>query len=570
MNIVGLNHGEINSSVALWRDGTFIAAAPEERFTRQKRTKEFPKHALQFCLERSGLSLPDCDFIAQSWNPGSGWHKLQGLFADVRTRREGYFYALPEQLIAFAGKQDQVGDHVLMSFDKNLIPPTYFIQHHRTHSANAFFLSEFEEAAIVTSDFRGEFETGSIGHGKGLDITTSVLQKLPHSLGMLYATFTELLGYRPDNDEWKVMALSAMDIPYEKYYKRLKDTVKLLDNGFFELDQSFYKGAITDQPFLYTPKLVELMGGRIGKNGEEADEWHATIAKAMQCLSEDLAYHMVNKAYDLTKSENLVLGGGFFMNCVFNGKVLEKSKFNRVYISHSPADVGNCFGAASYVAHCIQRQPRTSGFSTSYLGPKFNSLEIESVLRRRKIKFEKPANHHTKIAELLAQGEVVAVLQGEMEFGERALGNRSILGDPRSNSMKDKINSLIKFREGYRPFAPATLAEEASKFFDVPLDYECPYMEKVVQVREAYRSMLPAITHFDGSARLQTVHQDENADFHKIISSFGKLTGIPVVINTSFNINGEPVVMSPDDALNTLFNSGLEHLFIEDYYIRKN
>lgn len=569
MKIIGLNHGEINSSAALWIDGEFVAAAPEERFNRQKRTKEFPRQALKFCLEQGRISLNDCDFVAQAWNPGAGWHKQQNLFTDVRLRREGYFYSLPEQMLSFAGKQQQSGDWVCMSYEGNVLPPTYFVQHHRTHAANAFFLSEFEEAAIVTADFRGEFETGSISHGKNTDIKTLRLQKLPHSLGMLYATFTELLGYKPDNDEWKVMALSAVDIDYQDMYNKLRGTIKLLDDGFFELDQSYYKGVIADQPFLYTQKLLELTGGRVGKPGEEADDWHARIAKAMQHLSEDIAFHMVNKAYELTKSENLVLGGGFFMNCVFNGKILDRTPFKRIYISHSPADVGNCFGAASYVAHCIHKQPRKRIFNTSYLGPRYTDKEIESVLQRRKIKFEKLPDWQSKAASLLANGEIVSVMQGRMEFGERALGNRSILGDPRNAAVKDKINSLIKFREGYRPFAPASLFEESHTYFEVDKGYECPYMEKVVQVRKQYHNQLAAITHFDGSARLQTVKEKDNSGFYNIIKEFGKLTGIPVVVNTSFNINGEPVVQSPDDALNTLFNSGLEHLFIENYYVRK-
>jgi len=569
MVILGLNHGEINSSAALYVDGEFVAAAPEERFTRQKRTKVFPQQAIQYCLNTAKLSLEDCDFVAQAWNPGAGWHKNQNLFTDIRTRREGYFYSLPEQLLGLTRAGRNPKEWVMMSFPDNMLPPVYYVQHHCTHAANAFFLSEFEEAAILTADFRGEFETASMSHGKGSAIRTLGVQKLPNSLGMFYAAFTELLGYQPDNDEWKVMAISAFDVDHQEYYKRIRSTITFTDDGFFEMDQSFFKGAIVDQPNLYTAKLMELLDNRRGKPGEEIDIWFKKVSRAMQQVAEEIALHMLLKLHSLTKCDNVVLGGGFFMNCVLNGKVLEKTPFKKIYVSHSPADVGNCFGAASYVAHCIQGEKRKISFQSSYTGPEFSDTQIEQVFKRRRIAYEKISGWETKLAEVLAQGEVVAVLHGRMEFGERALGNRSILADPRSPGMKDKINAMIKFREGYRPFAPAAIAEEAHIYFETEKGYQCPYMEKVVQVREEFRKSLPAITHVDGSARLQTVRKEDNPSFHRILSEFKKLTGMPVVTNTSFNINGEPVVLSPDDALNTFFNSGLEHLFIGPYYVRK-
>ncbi len=569
MIVLGLNHGEINSSAALYIDGEFVAAAPEERFNRQKRSKAFPQQAIQFCLDTAGIKLQDCDYIAQAWNPGAGWHKNQGLFSDIRTRREGYFYSLPEQLLGLNGSIRSPKDWVMMSFPEKMMPPVYYVQHHRTHAANAFFLSEFEEAAILTADFRGEFETASMSHGVGNQIKTLAVQKLPNSLGMFYAAFTELLGYQPDNDEWKVMAISAFDVDHQDYYKKIRSTIAFTDDGFFEMDQSIYKGAIVDQPNLYTSKLVEMLDQRVGMPGEEIDIWFKKVSRAMQQVAEEIAIHMLMKLHSLTKCDNVVLGGGFFMNCVLNGKILERTPFKRVYISHSPADVGNCFGAASFVAHCIHSETRKISFQTSYTGPGFSDAQIESVFRRRKISFERISAWETKLAEVLSKGDVVALFKGRMEFGERALGNRSILADPRHPGMKDKINAMIKFREAYRPFAPAVTAEEAHVYFETNDGYQCPYMEKVVQVRKAYRNSLPAITHVDGSARLQTVRKTDNPSFHKILSEFKRITSIPVLTNTSFNINGEPIVLSPDDALNTFFNSGLEHLFIGPYYVKK-
>ena len=568
MKVLGLNHGEINSACALLIDGKFVSAAAEERFTRQKRTKEFPKNAIDFCLNYGGIGLNDLDFVAQAWNPGAGWHKYQNLFNDQRVRREGYFYSLPDHLLQLGDARNSKRDWVLMRFPMSL-PPIYFVQHHRAHAANGYFLSGFDEAAILTVDFRGEFESSSMCYGRDNEIAVLRTQDLPNSLGMFYATYTQLLGYMPDSDEWKVMALSAFDVDYEDFYDRIKRTVRLTEDGFFELDQSYYKGAIPDQPNLYTGKLVELLHGRTGTNEEQPTEWHFKVAKSMQRVSEEVAVHMLKSLYDRTKSRNLVVSGGFFMNSVLNGKIVDLTPFENLYVSHSPADVGNCFGAASYVYHCILNKPRTMHKSPSYLGPSYSESDVKSTLNRRKISYDYFDEWHEKVAELLSQGKVVAILHGRMEFGERALGNRSILGDPRSPEIKDKINALIKYRESYRPFAPASTFEEASDYFEVSDNYECPYMEKVIQLKHEFIEKLPGIVHVDGSARLQVVKNDDNHNFHKIIRKFGDLTGFHVVLNTSFNINGEPIVCSPDDALTTFFNSGLEHLFIEGFYVTK-
>ena len=270
-----------------------------------------------------------------------------------------------------------------------------------------------------------------------------------------------------------------------------------------------------------------------------------------------------------TQASALVLSGGFFMNSVLNGKIIENTKFNKVYISHSPDDSGNSIGAALYLNHCILNRPRANYETVSNIGPEFSTEDIKATLIWRKIQFEILSEPHKRIAEILSKGEVVALFQGRMEFGDRALGFRSILGDPRSHEMKDKINGMIKYRESYRPFAPATLAEKVHEIFEVEQDFSCDYMEKVVKIKKEMQSGLPAVTHFDGSGRVQTVKKAHNSYFYSVIEEFEKLTGVPVVLNTSFNINGEPIVLSPDDALNTFFNSGLEYLVIGNYLISK-
>lgn len=569
MIILGLNHGEFNSSAAIYKDGKILAGSPEERFNRKKITKDFPKESVRFCLDFLGIKLKDCDYIAQGWNPGAAWEKYNPLLSGTRIKREDYYYTIPDNLYNFTDRKPS--DWVMMAVeDQQNMPPVYYIHHHRAHAANSFFLSPYEQAAILTCDGRGEIECTTMSFGSGNEIRTLCSQNIPHSLGMFYATYTELLGYKPDSDEWKVMALSAFDIKCDQYYKKIRSTVKLLGNGFFELDQSFYKGFMVEQPFYYTEKLVKLLGNKKGVPGEEVGEWHLAVSVAMQQVSEDIAFNMLSALHKKTKSENVVLGGGFFMNSVFNGKVTQKTPFKNIYVAYAPADLGNSIGAALYVAHCIKKQKRDYSFNSSCIGPGFSDSQIEAALLRRKVNYEIIPHRENEIAKLLADGAIVAVLNGRMEFGERALGNRSILADPRRPDIKDKINAIIKYRESYRPFAPAVQKEKASIYFDVEDDYECPYMEKVVPVKSQYRDILPAITHVDGSARIQTVDKRENKGFYKILEEFEKITSIPIVLNTSFNVNKEPIALSPDDALTTFFNSGLEYLFLGSYLITKN
>jgi len=566
--VLGLNHGELNSSASIIKNGKLIAGAPEERFNRKQKSKNFPTRAVEYCLEQMNISLEDCDYIAQAWNPGEYWQKFNPLFSTNRIKREDYLYTVPDNLYNL-GKRS-APKWTLMSFAENTsMPPIYFIRHHLAHAANAFFLSPFKKASILTADWTGEFESTTLGIGNENNIEILSSQKIPHSIGMFYAAYTELLGYKRDSDEWKVMALSAFDVDCSEYLEIIRNTIKLTDDGLFELDQSYYQGALLDKPKLYTKKLVDLLGGREGIKREEPVQWHYSIAKAMQIVAEEIATHMLNHLYKITKTENLVLGGGFFMNSVYNGKISNVTPFKNIYVSHSPADLGNSIGAALYVTHCIHKQKRDFSHQTSFIGPSYNNDEIKNTLVRRKMKYVKLQNPEKKIAKLLTDGNVVAFFNGKMEFGERALGNRSILADPRKKNMKDKINSMIKYRENYRPFAPAVLAEKASIYFEIPKNFSSNYMEKVMPIKKQYHKHLAAITHVDGSGRLQTVTKQDNRIFYQIIQEFEKLTGYPIILNTSFNINGEPIVMSPDDALNTFYNSGLEHLILGNFYIKK-
>ncbi|MBO6948120.1 MAG: hypothetical protein JJ855_09085 [Rhodospirillales bacterium] len=566
--ILGLNHGEINSSAALLKNGELIAGSPEERFNRQKRTKAFPEKSIRFCLEHAGIDFDGVEAIAQAWNPGAHWQKFNPVISSQRIRREDYFYTLPDNLLRLNGRP--IGDWVKMEFDDGFgLKPLYYVHHHRTHASNAFYLSPFEEAAILTSDWRGEFECTTWSHGRGTSLEVLQNQHIPNSLGMFYGTFTELLGYQPDSDEWKVMALSAFDVDCSDIEAKIRETFRLGENGTLELDQSYYKGALLDQPNLYTDKLRALLGGRVGEPGEVAGDWHCVVASAMQNIAEDIAVHFLDHLHTLTKCKAVALSGGFFMNSVFNGKVLDKTPFEELYVSYAPADVGNSMGAALYAAHNILGQERCFRHNPSSIGPSYSDDEIESALKRRGIRYERHDDIVATLAGRLNDGGIVALFQGPMEFGERALGNRSIIADPRRDDAKDRINASIKYREAYRPFAPAILHDKVATFFDVPEGFEAPYMEKVVPVRSQYRDALPAITHVDGSGRVQTVKPDQNPFFHRLISAFGEQSGFPVLLNTSFNVNGEPIVQSPDDAISTFFNSGLDCLAIGSFLVTK-
>ena len=448
MIIIGLNSWEINSSAALYKDGRIVAGAPEERFNRQKLTREFPDQALRYCLDASSSTIDDVDYVAQAWNPGLGWTKFNPMIARNRSRSE-YFYGLPDSLFNYAKRQPQ--EWVCMQFPEDSpIPPVYYVSHHLTHAANAFFLSPYDEAAILTADWKGEFECLNAGTGRGSAISIEKRQTMPNSLGMFYATFTELLGFKPDSDEWKVMALSAFDIDCDEQVNRIRSTIHLSDDGGLELDQSYFKGALVDQPNLYTSKLVKLLGGRIGKPGTDAaqpDDWTISTAKAMQVVSEEIMSHFLRDLYRRTKLPRLVVGGGFFMNSVYNGKILEQTPFEEVFVSYAPGDVGNSIGAAQYVAHCIHHQKRdASSDNLSFIGPEYGRQEIVGALQRRKISYQDLPNPERTVAELIAAGEVVAHFHGRMEFGDRALGNRSILADPRDSTVKDRINSMIKYK----------------------------------------------------------------------------------------------------------------------------
>jgi len=556
------------SSACLIRDGKMIAAGAEERFTRDKLTRVFPQKAIEYCLKEAGMRITDVDFIATSWNPGTYFTKFNPIFSGQRRHLVEQLYSIPDHLMHFYGRPDvdHLCQEIIGTFGKSKV---YYITHHRAHAANGFFLSPFESAAILTADAQGEFESTTFCHGHRNKITHIKSINYPHSIGALYSTLTEYLGFKPNSDEWKVMAMASYADFQNKYYTLFKEhVVRFPSGGSFELDLSFFNGFIHEQPHLYTEKLAHLFGPPRERD-EELQDPHFEIAAALQKIFEDTAIHLLNWLYEHTKEKNLVLSGGSFMNSVFNGKVLELTPFENLFISSCPDDSGNCFGAAYYLYNHLLNCNRGEPMRHNYYGPQYGDQELEQALNKNNLKYARAENICAYTAELLSQGKIIGWFQGRMEFGQRALGNRSILADPRRAEMKDKVNETVKFRESFRPFAPAVLKEKQHEYFEIGTGADVPFMEKVYHIRPEKRADIPAVVHVDGSGRLQTVQKETNPFFYCLLEEFEKNTGIPVILNTSFNLNGEPIVCTPQDALRTFFSCGMDTLILGNYVVQK-
>ena len=379
MKIIGLNHGEINSSASILIEEKFLLGALEERFIRDKFTKKFPINALRYVLDHSKNKLHDCDAIGQGWYPGLNWVKYNPIFSENRDYREKYFYTIPDHLFKLLPNRIP-GDYAKLSLDPTSnLPDVYFIRHHLCHASNAFFLSNFNEAAIITADFKGEIESTTLSVGKKNKIKNIFSENIPNSLGIFYSTFTELLGYKPDSDEWKVMAISAYDAKDKKIINKIKNTYKLIGDGKVEFDQSFYKSTIVERPNLFTHKLMKILGGKNFEKKKNSD-WHKAVAYGMQYCAEEIALYLINYLYKKTKLKNLVASGGFFMNSVLNGKILDKTNFKNIFIPYAPTDAGNSIGASLYIAHCIHNKKRKMIKNESFIGPSFSENEVAKIL----------------------------------------------------------------------------------------------------------------------------------------------------------------------------------------------
>lgn len=585
MNILGVSCFYHDSAACILRDGEILAAAQEERFTRKKHDPRFPKNAIQYCLQEAKITPNQLDYVVFYDKPFLTFERLLLSYLTVAPKGlRSWLEAIPLWL----GKKLHM--HKVFKNEIGYDGDVLFTEHHEAHASSAFYPSPFEEAAILTIDGVGEWATSSYGFGKGKDITLLKELHFPDSLGLLYSAFTYFTGFKVNSGEYKLMGLA----PYGKpCYKDLilTELVDVKEDGSLRLNLSYFDFLCGLR--MTSKRFEKLFAGPPRKPETEITKREMDIAASIQAVTEEIIIKMVNHVYSVTKQKYLCLAGGVALNCVANGRVLREGHFEGIWIQPAAGDAGGSLGAALSVWHRFLGKDRvvTEGKDSqqgSYLGPVFSNEMVKEFLED----YHYPYHHLNYkerakiIARQIAQGKIIGYMSGRMEFGPRALGARSILGDPRQVETQSVMNLKIKYRESFRPFAPTVLEEKASEYFDI--DTPSPYMLLVAKVQEKRRflqpskdgkailerlkikrSDIPAVTHIDNSARLQTVNQDDKPDYHAVISEFEKLTGCPVVVNTSFNVRGEPIVCTPDDAYRCFMRTEMDILVIEDFILYK-
>jgi len=562
MKILGINHSN-DAAAALVVDGRVVAASQEERFSRLKHDASFPDKAIDFCLKTQGIALGDLDAVGFFWNPGiHAESPLRRLTQSVRHHVE-YLYGVPARLIPRLHERvSRIEETIHLASGRKL--PIHYLTHHLCHAAAAFFTSPFEEAAILTADGYGERQSTTIYRGRGLELELLAEIDFPHSIGSLYAALTDYLGFRANSGEGKVMGLASYGRESE-YVGKLRKLIALTERGF-ELDLSYFE-FFHERPHRYSDKLVALLGPA-RKPESAVDRRHEDIAFALQAVTEEAMLHLAGMAGRLTGAKNLCVAGGVALNCVANGRLQRETDFEKFFFYPAAGDTGTSVGAALAVEHLLHRAPRSMEVASEYLGTGFTSAEVRAVLDRGRLRYHTLQDPEVTAARMIADGLIIAWFQGRAEFGPRALGNRSILADPRCKEMKDLLNATVKFREPFRPYAPSVLEESCGKYFgsDVP----SPYMLRAYPTRPEMIEVLPAITHVDGTARVQTVSAKQNPRYYRLIKEFGRITGIDCVLNTSFNIRGEPIINTVDEAIKCLMTTGLDALFVEDFLVVKD
>lgn len=564
IKILGLNSAGFNTSSALIIDGKPIFAVEEERLIREKRTRKFPIQGISEALKQANTKIEGLDAIAIAWNPAINLEALN----QAQSHRARYlgeiFYNVPNYLMSLKKNNSCLQSQQIIEFLDGTKLNIHYVMHHISH-ASSFFFSPFEKAAIMTIDAFGEKQSTLFAKGEDKNLEIIWSQDFPHSLGSFYSTITEFLGFQPQNDEWKLMGASSYG-DKNRYYDKLKSIVNLKEQGF-EFDLSYFNYYQFHRPLRYTKKLIDLLELEPNESEKALTQEYYDLAAAAQAVTEDIYFHLLNQLHSMTKQDNLVLSGGVAFNSVANGKIFQKTPFKNAFIPPTPDDSGGSLGAAFYIYHKIMNQPREYVMTSNYLGPGYSNEQIKEALTKYKIKHTALEDPCKMAAKLISSGKIIGWFQGRLEFGDRALGNRSILADPRDKSMKDKVNETVKYREPFRPFAPSILQENLDEFFINAMP--TPFMEKIFYIHPEKQKIIPAVTHVDGTGRLQSVSKEQNSLYYNLIKEFYNITGVPVILNTSFNLKGEPIVCSPNDAIRTFFSSGLDALIIGNYLIDK-
>jgi len=594
VRILGISALYHDSAAALIEDGRIVAAAQEERFTRKKHDARFPRAAIAYCLGEAGIGLRNVDHVVFYEKPFIKFERLLETYLALAPRGfRSFRMAMPvwlrEKLF-----QKRLLRAELRRFDPAFEPEgrLLFAEHHQSHAASAFFASPFEEAAVLTMDGVGEWTTTSVGFGRGRSLEIMKEIHFPHSLGLLYSAFTYYTGFKVNSGEYKVMGLAPYGEP--RYASLILDhLIDLKPDGSFRLDMSFFDYCTGLR--MTSEKFHGLFGGPPRRPDELLTQKHMDLAASIQAVTDEVVLRISQAIAAETGAENLCLAGGVALNCVANGKVLRAGRFRRLWVQPAAGDAGGAVGAALAAYHLFKGQPRQvsptgDGMSGAYLGPAFPQMEVESRLRALGARFtvvdDRTLLDRTVTA--LVDGKAVGWFQGRMEFGPRALGARSILADPRSPSMQSVLNLKVKYRESFRPFAPSVLREDLPAWFE--LDDDSPYMLLVAPVAKQHRremtadeealfgidklnvprSTIPAVTHVDYSARIQTVHHETNPRYHALLSEFKARTGCPVLVNTSFNVRGEPIVCTPEDAFRCFMGTEIDVLAIGNCYLEKD
>jgi len=588
MYTLGINayHGDV--SAVLLKDGDLVAAVEEERFVRVKHVAGFPSQAIQCCLDTAGIDGADVDHVALSRDPSAHFgKKVQFVLTERPSLKLVWERAMSSRKVQ--NVEGRLADALGLS--ERRLPPLHNVEHHPAHLASAFFVSPYEEAAVCALDAMGDFVSTSWAMGRGNDMEVLDRVYYPHSLGLLYTAITQFLGYPYYGDEYKVMGLAPYGEP--THTDEIRELIPLGADGQFELALDYFRHWQEDYDMdweegrpdfgtIYTPKLEELLGPE-REPESEVTQRHKNIAHSLQAVHEENAFHVLNAVHDQTGADRLCLAGGVAMNSVANGKVRANTPFEEVYIQPAAADNGTALGAAYHVWHEEKDRPRTFVMDHVFWGPSYGDDEVPSIVAQEEdaaqtyqwTRYEDIDQLCERTAQLVADGDVVGWFRGRLEWGARALGNRSILADPRRADTRDRINKKVKYREEFRPFAPSILEEAVDEYFEGYAENgdedgaaPDPFMQQVYPVRKEKRDEIPAVTHVDGTGRLQAVYEDTNPVYHQLISTFAEKTGVPVLLNTSFNEN-EPIVNTPEEALDCFFRTSMDAVVVENTLVRR-
>jgi len=561
MIILGISCFYHDSAAAIIVDGKLIAAAEEERFTRKKHDSGFPYHAVLYCLNEANVKIDQVDYIAFYEKPLIKFDRLMSQHLQMFPFSYlSFLKAMPQWI------NEKLRIRSIIKKKLKYKGKILFLEHHLSHAASTFLISPFEEAAILTVDGVGEWATTTYGIGKGNEIKLEREIQFPHSLGLLYSTVTAFLGFSVNNSEYKVMGLSPYGNPV--YYEQLKKLIDVKEDGSYALDMSYFDYHY--KLVMPSKKFVEEFGPIRAAEGT-LEQKHKDIAASLQKITEEIMFKLINHLHKIYKTDNLCLAGGVALNSVANGKIMKNTSFKNVFIQPAAGDAGSAIGAAIYVHTTLLGNKREFVFDSCYLGPWYSDEYIQKYLDENKIIYTKLKNDTdliTTTAKLIHENNVIGWFQGRMEWGPRALGSRSILSNASNPEMKEILNAKVKHRELFRPFAPVISEEDVHDYFEMETDAE-PFMLFVYPFKKKVQKLVPSVVHVDGSGRLQTINKKQNARYYGVIKAFEKLSKIPILVNTSFNIRGEPIVCTPHDAYRCMMGTGIDYLVIGSYLVAR-